>query len=256
MKYKSVIALPLALTLLLTACGGGDSPVSSPASGMSAPPVTSPLADPVEADGRLRVGLSHGLPGLGMTELVERAEELVPCLLTLEQEQEVADQLLDGRLDGALVSPVAGLELYHQSGGTLCIVAALTVELPAEQKLWPALGLPDAWEEEVPVVGSVLMLSTRTLGERSVEWANLLARCQHSLEQALAHPEQAGKGMEQMGLVADGTLPTRILTQCQPVLVQGPTMAAALTSFYECLFRLDPTALSGGLPDDGIYYLS
>lgn len=272
MRGKGMLYLlpALLLGLLLASCRGESPPApgstqppppSASADGQPAPAETPEAAPPEQPpeDGLLRLGLSGGLPALGAGELVVRREregEDFPYLLTLGHETGLADDLLSGRLSAALLSPSKGLELYHRSGGTLHIVAALTTELPTERAMLTALGLPaEGAEGETAAVLSVLVASDPLIREQSAQLALLLGDWERGLERALSQPDRAGEELAGLGLWQDGPTAVRLLERCPLTLLRGRAMAATLTPFYEWLFRSDPAALPGGLPDDGIYYI-
>ncbi len=60
----------------------------------------------------------------------------------------------------------------------------------------------------------------------------------------------AGYGITPSAGIAKAAIP-----QCHLTFIAGADMAPAISGYYEILYRADPAAVGGALPDDAIYYV-
>ena len=60
----------------------------------------------------------------------------------------------------------------------------------------------------------------------------------------------AGYGISPSAGIAKKAIP-----QCHLVCITGKDMAPAISNYYKILYGMNPAAVGGKLPDDGIYYI-
>ncbi len=66
--------------------------------------------------------------------------------------------------------------------------------------------------------------------------------------------DAAANLIAEAGIIPQAALAKKAIPNCNIKYVDGDEMKAALTEFYNILFKLDPKSIGGKLPDDGLYY--
>ena len=68
-------------------------------------------------------------------------------------------------------------------------------------------------------------------------------------------PAAAAPLAEAHGLAPSAAIAEKAIPACSLCFVSGSAMSEEVTPYYEALFRADPAAIGGSLPDDGFYYV-
>ena len=156
--------------------------------------------------------------------------------------EEVTQALLSGEADAAM----------------LPVPAATAAVVKGQGQVRQAVDLTGAWEDAYGTsslyMGCLVARKDFVL-ENPQAVADFLAAYQSSVEAVAGDPASAAPLAEHYGLAPSAAIAERAIPACNLCFVSGTTMAEQVTPYYEALFRADPTAIGGSLPDDGFYYV-
>jgi NitT/TauT family transport system substrate-binding protein len=159
--------------------------------------------------------------------------------------EEVQTALLTGEADFAM----------------LPVPAATAVQLQAKQAedrdVASVLDLTQEWDQVtqngVLTMGCVVA-RTEYVQEHPDEVAAFLQDYQASIDYVNANVEDAADLVEQFGIVPKAAIAKLAIPDCNLVYIAGEEMRDQIQGYYQVLYQADPTAIGGGIPDDGFYY--
>ena len=158
--------------------------------------------------------------------------------------EEVTQALLSGQTDAALLPVPAATAAIAKGNG----------------QVREAVDLTRAWEEACGSTGSGLYMGCLVarkdfLRENPQAAADFLDAYRASVEFVTGDPAAAAPLAEAHGLAPSAAIAEKAIPACNLCFIVGSAMAEQVTSYYEALFRADPAAIGGSLPDDGFYYV-
>ena len=158
--------------------------------------------------------------------------------------EEVTQALLSGKADAALLPVPAATAAIAKGNG----------------QVRQAVDLTRAWEEAYGSTGSGLYMGCLVarrdfVKENPQAVADFLDAYKASVEFVTENPVSAAPMAEARGLAPSAAIAEQAIPACNLCFVTGSGMAEQVTPYYEALFRADPAAIGGSLPDDGFYYV-
>ena len=133
----------------------------------------------------------------------------------------------------------------------------VTIAKSANQSLVTALDLTAEWEKaygENTLMQGCIVVRTEWAEAHPKELEEFLKEYKASVEFATASPKEASEIIVSTGVFA-GKAPVaeKAIPNCNIVYMDGEAMATALNTFFTKLSEVNPAAVGGKLPDDGIY---
>lgn len=133
----------------------------------------------------------------------------------------------------------------------------VTIAKSANASLTTALDLTAEWEKvygENSLAQGCLVVRTEWAEAHPIELAIVLAEYRESVEFTNEYPAEAATMIVEAGIFAQAPVAQKAIPNCNIVYLDGEDMATALTVFFEKLYAVNPAAVGGAIPDDGIYY--
>lgn len=156
--------------------------------------------------------------------------------------EEVTQALLSGQADAAL----------------LPVPAATAAIAKGDGQVRQAVDLTQAWEDAYgssSLYMGCLVARRDFAAEEPQAVADFLEAYRASVESVTGDPAGAAPLAEAHGLAPSAAIAEKAIPACGLCFVSGAGMAGQITPYYEALFRADPAAIGGSLPDDGFYYV-
>lgn len=158
--------------------------------------------------------------------------------------EEVTQALLSGQADAAM----------------LPVPAATAAIAKGQDQVRQAIDLSAAWEEAYGSMGSGLYMGCLVVrrdfaAEHPQAVADFLDAYADSMDFVTSNPADAAPLAETYGLAPSAAIAEMAIPACNLCFLSGNGVAEAITPYFEALFRADPTAIGGSLPDDGFYYV-
>ena len=158
--------------------------------------------------------------------------------------EEATQALLSGEADAAM----------------LPVPAATAAIAKGQGQVRQAVDLSAAWEEAYGSMGSGLYMGCLVVrrdfaAEHPQAVADFLDAYAASMDFVTGDPAAAAPLAEAHGLAPSAAIAEKAIPACNLCFLTGDGIAEAVTPYYEALFRADPAAIGGSLPDDGFYYV-
>ena len=158
--------------------------------------------------------------------------------------EEATQALLSGEADAAM----------------LPVPAATPAIAKGQGQVRQAVDLSAAWEEAYGSMGSGLYMGCLVVrrdfaAEHPQAVADFLDAYAASMDFVTGDPAAAAPLAEAHGLAPSAAIAEKAIPACNLCFLTGNGIAEAVTPYYEALFRADPAAIGGSLPDDGFYYV-
>lgn len=178
--------------------------------------------------------------------------------------------LLRALLDAAGVENVTVDNSYAQPADLRTALAAgevdiavlpepmVTIARAANDKLTTALDLTAEWDRvqsEGSLVQGCVVARTEFAAAHPAEIAAFLQEYEASIAYLSEDAEAAGALIEQTGVFTNGTVAAKAIPNCNVCFVTGEAMQAAMDSFCNILFALEPAAVGGAVPNADFYWL-
>lgn len=178
--------------------------------------------------------------------------------------------LLRALLDAAGVENVTVDNSYAQPADLRTALAAgevdiavlpepmVTIARAANDKLTTALDLTAEWDKFQPegsLVQGCVVARTEFAAAHPAEIAAFLQEYEASIAYLAEDAEAAGALIEQTGVFTNGAVAAKAIPNCNVCFVTGEAMQAAMDSFCNILFALEPAAVGGAVPDADFYWL-
>lgn len=156
--------------------------------------------------------------------------------------EEVTQALLSGQADAALLPVPAATAAEAKGGG----------------QVRQAVDLTRAWEDaygSASLYMGCLVVRRDFARTHPQAVADFLSTYEASVDAVSGDPASAAPLAEHYGLAPSAAIAEKAIPACNLCFVSGADMAGQITPYYEALFRADPAAIGGSLPDDGFYYV-
>lgn len=155
---------------------------------------------------------------------------------------EISAKLLSGEIDTAMLPVPAATAAIAKSQGSVRDAIDLT-------QVWNDL------DNGSQLIMSAVVARADFIEEHPQAVQTFLREYEGSVTYVRDNPELAGELVAQMGIAPSATIAQQAIPQCNLVFLSGADMKPAISGYFEVLYDIDPTAVGGALPDDGIYYV-
>ena len=155
---------------------------------------------------------------------------------------EISAKLLSGEIDTAMLPVPAATAAIAKSQGSVR----------------DAIDLTQAWNDldnGSQLIMSAVVARADFIEEHPQAVQTFLREYEGSVTYVRDNPELAGELVAQLGIAPSAAIAQKAIPQCNLVFLSGADMKPAISGYYEVLYSIDPTAVGGALPDDGIYYV-
>ena len=154
----------------------------------------------------------------------------------------ISAKLLSGEIDTAMLPVPAATAAIAKSQGSVR----------------DAIDLTQAWNDldnGSQLIMSAVVARADFIEEHPQAVQTFLREYEGSVTYVRDNPELAGELVAQLGIAPSATIAQQAIPQCNLVFLSGADMKPAISGYFEVLYSIDPTAVGGALPDDGIYYV-
>lgn len=155
---------------------------------------------------------------------------------------EISAKLLSGEIDTAMLPVPAATAAIAKSRGSVRDAIDLT-------QVWNDL------DNGSQLIMSAVVARADFIEEHPQAVQTFLREYEGSVTYVRDNPELAGELVAQLGIAPSATIAQQAIPQCSLVFLSGADMKPAISGYFEVLYDIDPTAVGGALPDDGIYYV-
>ena len=155
---------------------------------------------------------------------------------------EISAKRLSGEIDTAMLPVPAATAAIAKSQGSVR----------------DAIDLTQAWNDldnGSQLIMSAVVARADFIEEHPQAVQTFLREYEGSVTYVRDNPELAGELVAQLGIAPSATIAQQAIPQCNLVFLSGADMKPAISGYFEVLYSIDPTAVGGALPDDGIYYV-
>ena len=156
---------------------------------------------------------------------------------------EISAKLLSGEIECAM----------------LPVPAATAAIVKSEGKVRQAIDLTEAWDNLKN--GSRLIMTAVVVRTEFAETypdlvSHFLADYKDSIDFVNNNQDAAAEIVAELGIAPSAAIAQKAFPQCHLAFLSGMDMVAAISDYYSVLWSIDPAAVGGSLPDDGIYYVN
>ena len=155
---------------------------------------------------------------------------------------EISAKLLSGEIDTAMLPVPAATAAIAKSQGSVRDAIDLT-------QVWNDL------DNGSQLIMSAVVARADFIEEHPQAVQTFLREYEGSVTYVRDNPELAGELVAQLGIAPSAAIAQQAIPQCNLVFLSGADMKPAISGYFEVLYDIDPTAVGGALPDDGIYYV-
>ena len=155
---------------------------------------------------------------------------------------EISAKLLSGEIETAMLPVPAATAAIAQSKGSVRDALDLTT-------VWNDL------DNGSQLIMSAVVARADFVEEHPQAVGAFLEEYGASVSYVKDNAEQAGQLVADLGIAPSAAIAQKAIPQCNLVFLSGADMKPAIHGYFEVLYDIDPTAVGGALPDDGIYYV-
>ncbi|HCO62498.1 MAG TPA: ABC transporter substrate-binding protein [Clostridiales bacterium] len=140
----------------------------------------------------------------------------------------------------------------------LPVPAATAAILKSEGKIRSAIDVTEAWEgleDSGELMMTAVVARTQFIQEHPQAVAAFLEEYAQSIGYVNTNVEEAAQLVAGFGITPSAAIAKAAIPQCHLTFVSGQDMAGAVSDYFATLYQINPSALGGALPDDGIYYV-
>lgn len=156
---------------------------------------------------------------------------------------EISAKLLSGEIECAM----------------LPVPAATAAIMKSEGRVRAAIDLTEAWDSLRS--GSQLIMTAVVARTEFVQTYHdlvdaFLADYEASIDFVNNNVDAAAEIVAGLGITPSAAIAKQAIPQCHLAFLSGHDMVAAISDYYSVLWSIDPAAVGGSVPDDGIYYVN
>lgn len=155
---------------------------------------------------------------------------------------EISAKLLSGEIECAM----------------LPVPAATAAIMKSEGSVRQAVDLTEAWESlknGSQLIMTAVVARTEYAEEHSALVAAFLDAYKDSINFVNHNQDEAAEMIAELGLTPNAAIAKQAIPQCHLAFIWGADMVASISDYYSVLYSVDPAAVGGSLPDDGIYFI-
>jgi len=132
-------------------------------------------------------------------------------------------------------------------------------ETPKEDaKLRSAIDLTKAWNEvsetENSLVQGCIIIRKEFAEAHPAEVNAFLNEYKASVEFVNTNVDEASALIAEAGIVPKAPIAKKAIPNCNIAYMEGEAMKTSLSAFYNALYGVNPAAIGGAIPNDGLYY--
>ena len=132
-------------------------------------------------------------------------------------------------------------------------VSAITMK---NKNVKVALDLNSAWQDmtgqELPM--GILIAKKNFVESRSDDLAVFLDEVFASIEDVQTASDEVVEKIVNAGIIGEAALAKAAIPNCSLIAYSGDDTKAAISAFYDKLFKLAPASIGGAMPEDDFYY--
>lgn len=140
----------------------------------------------------------------------------------------------------------------------LPVPAATAAIIKSEGKIRAAIDVTEAWNEMdngSNLIMTAVVVRTQFLEEHKDAVDAFLTEYAASIDYVNNNVDEAAELIAGYGIAPSAGIAKQAIPQCHLVCITGENMAPAISNYYEILYNMNPAAVGGSLPDDGLYYI-
>ena len=140
----------------------------------------------------------------------------------------------------------------------LPVPAATAAIAKGEGKIRAAIDVTEAWDElqtGSQLVMTAVVARTEYLETYPDRVANFLTDYEASIDYVNHNIDAAAELVAGYGITPSAGIAKQAIPQCHLTFIAGEDMMSAVSSYFRTLYSIDPAAVGGAVPDDGIYYI-
>ena len=134
----------------------------------------------------------------------------------------------------------------------------VTVVMSNNSAIRTALDITEEWDKVNPkgsLAQGCVIVRKAFADEHPAEIAKFLEEYKASVNFVNASKEEAAQLIADAGIIPKAPRALKAIPNCNITYVDGEAMKTALTAFYDILFKVNPAAVGGAVPDAAIYYV-
>lgn len=154
---------------------------------------------------------------------------------------EISAKLLSGEIECAM----------------LPVPAATAAIMKSEGKVRQAVDLTEAWDSlrnGSQLIMTAVVARTEFLETYADKVGAFLSDYEESIDFVNSNQDAVAELIAGLGITPSAAIAKRAIPQCHLAFIDDYDMVAAISDYYSVLYSIDPAAVGGALPDDGIYW--
>ena len=139
----------------------------------------------------------------------------------------------------------------------LPVPAATAAIMKSEGRVRAAIDLTEAWDSlrsGSQLIMTAVVVRTEFAQAHPELVAGFLADYEASINFVNNNVDEAAELVAGLGITPSAPIAKQAIPQCHLAFLSGMDMVAAISDYYSVLYSIDPAAVGGSLPDDGIYW--
>ncbi len=140
----------------------------------------------------------------------------------------------------------------------LPVPAATAAILKSEGKIRAAIDVTEAWDalnSGSQLIMTAVVARTDFIENNKAAVDAFLAEYAASVEYVNTNVDDAAELIAGFGITPSAAIAKQAIPQCHLAYIDGQDMAPAISDYFRVLYKVNPAAVGGSLPDDGIYYV-
>lgn len=140
----------------------------------------------------------------------------------------------------------------------LPVPAATAAIAKGEGNVRAAIDVTEAWdalESSSQLVMTAVVARTEYLETYHDRVDNFLTDYEASIDFVNHNIDAAAELVAGYGITPSAGIAKQAIPQCHLTFLAGTDMVSAVSGYFQTLYSIDPAAVGGSIPDDGIYYL-
>ena len=138
----------------------------------------------------------------------------------------------------------------------LPVPAATALEAKSQGAISSYISLSDEWDylRSGSLTMGCVVVRTQFAQEHPEAVENFLDEYAQSIAYVRDNPAEAAPLVAGYGIAPSEAIAAKAIPQCSLVCYTGSEMQSAVQPYYQVLYKANPAAIGGALPDDGFYY--
>ena len=139
----------------------------------------------------------------------------------------------------------------------LPVPAATAAIMKSEGKVRQAVDMTEAWDglrSGSRLIMTAVVARTEFAQDHPDRVAAFLEDYEASIDYVNNNVDAAAELVAGLGITPSAPIAKQAIPQCHLAFLSGMDMVAAMSDYYAVLYSVDPAAVGGALPDDGIYW--